>query len=157
MGYKKLDEVMELLNDELDGFNKSIERLEKLTQNVDNINIEPDTSKIESLLEVHLSMEKAKNSRYQESLGNIGKQISKGKLVPKAQLWFHYGIWFISLIIIGYLAFRVSRIDDVKEKAFAKGKQQVIHSLRKYFDLNPDHYQSYQKWVKQQDSIPNQK
>ncbi len=38
MGYKKLDEVMELLNDELDGFNKSVDRLERLTQNVDNIN-----------------------------------------------------------------------------------------------------------------------
>ncbi|WP_349352576.1 DUF6730 family protein [Flagellimonas sp. MMG031] len=37
MAYKKLDEVMELLADELDGFNKSIDRLKQLTENVDNI------------------------------------------------------------------------------------------------------------------------
>ena len=35
MGYKKLDEVMELLSDELDGFNKAMDRLERLTENVD--------------------------------------------------------------------------------------------------------------------------
>ena len=46
MGYKKLDEVMELLTDELDGFNKSIIRLEKLTQNVENIKVMPDNSEI---------------------------------------------------------------------------------------------------------------
>ena len=50
MGYKKLDEVMELLNDELDGFNKALEKLEKLTENVDNIKISPDTSQIEHML-----------------------------------------------------------------------------------------------------------
>ena len=50
MGYKKLDEIMELLTDELDGFNRSIVRLEQLTQNTDNIKVIPDTSEIESLL-----------------------------------------------------------------------------------------------------------
>ncbi len=39
MGYKKLDEVMELLNDELDGFNMSLVKLERLTQNVDGFKI----------------------------------------------------------------------------------------------------------------------
>ena len=30
MGYKKLDEVMELLTDELDGFNKALNKLQLL-------------------------------------------------------------------------------------------------------------------------------
>ena len=32
MGYKKLDEIMELLTEELDGFNKSLDKLEKTDQ-----------------------------------------------------------------------------------------------------------------------------
>lgn len=44
MGYKKLDEVMELLHDELDGFNKALAKLRELTSNVENIKIMPDTS-----------------------------------------------------------------------------------------------------------------
>ena len=157
MGYKKLDEVMELLNDELDGFNKSIVRLEQLTQNVENIKIKSDTSEFEGLLREHLNSEKTKNLKLQESVNNIEVRISKARLVPKVQLWIHYSIWFISLVIIGYLVFKVSRIDDVLEKAFAKGEQEVISNLKGYFDLYPQHYESYRKWIQEKDSDPSQK
>ena len=157
MGYKKLDEIMELLNDELEGFNKSIVRLERLIKNTDNIKVMPDTSKIESLLREHLNAEKTKNSKLHESVQNITGQISKARLVPRAQLFIHYSIWITSLIIIGYLAFKTSRIDVVQEKAFAEGEQEVILNLRGYFDQNPEQYQSYQNWIKEKDSVPNQK
>lgn len=148
---------MELLNDELDGFNKSIARLEGLTQNVENIKIKPDTSEIERLLREHLNSEKDRNKSIHESIQNTLVQISKARLVPKVQLWFHYWIWIISLVIIGYLAFKVSRINDIQEKAFAEVEQRIISNLRGYFDQNPEHYQSYQKWIKEKDSVPNQK
>jgi hypothetical protein len=134
MGYKKLDEVMELLTEELDGFNKSIIRLEKLTQNVENIKVMPDTSEIERLLREHLNSEKVNTERLQESVQDIRSQISKARLVPKVQLWIHYSIWFISLVIIGYLALQVSRIGEVQGKAFTEGEQEVISNLKGYFD-----------------------
>ncbi|ASV29930.1 DUF6730 family protein [Maribacter cobaltidurans] len=157
MGYKKLDEVMELLTDELDGFNRSLEKLEKLTKNADHIKIRPDTSEIERLLREHLNSEKANNSKLDEYVRGITEQISSARLVPKVQLWVHYSIWFISLVIIGYLIFKVSGITSVQEKAFAKGEQEVISNLKGYFDQNPKHYQSYKKWIKEKDSVPNQK
>ncbi len=153
----KLDEVMELLNDELDGFNKSLDKLEKLTKNADNIKIKPDTSEIEYILKEHLDSEKGRISMLQESVLNMENRISKARLVPKTQLWIQYLIWTISLVIIGYLAFKVSRIDAIQEKAFSKGEQQAISSLREYFDQNPEHYKSYQKWINEIDSVPNQK
>ncbi|WP_149274192.1 DUF6730 family protein [Pareuzebyella sediminis] len=156
MGYKKLDEVMELLTDELDGFNKSIGRLERLTQNTDNIKITPDTSEIERLLREHLESEKTKTERLKESVQEIRNQILKARLVPKIQLWVHYSIWFISLVVIGYLALEVSAIVEIQEKAFAKGEQEVISNLKGYFDQNPDHYKSYQKWLREKDSVPDQ-
>ena len=157
MGYKKLDEVMELLNDELDGFNKTVDRLERLTQNVENIKIKSDTSEFERLLREHLNSEKTKNLKLQESVHDVEVQISKARLVPKVQLWLQYSIWFISLVIIGYLGFKVSRIGNMKEKAFAKGEQEVISNLKGYFDQYPQYYESYQKWIKKKDSVPNQK
>ena len=157
MGYKKLDEVMELLTDELDGFNKSIIRLEKLTQNVENIKVMPDTSEIERLLREHLNSEKTKIERLQESVQDISNQISKARPVPKIQLQFHYSIWFISLVIIGYLSLQVSRIGEVQGQAFTEGEQEVISNLKGYFDQNPGHYKSYQKWLKEKDSVPNRK
>ena len=157
MGDKKLDEVMELLNDELDGFNKSIVRLERLTQNTENIKVIPDTTEIERLLQEHLNSEKVNSERLQESVQDIRSQISKARSVPKIQLWIHYSIWFISLVIIGYLSMQVSRIGEVQEKAFTEGGQEVISSLRGYFDQNPGYYESYRKWLKEKDSVPNKK
>lgn len=157
MGYKKLDEVMELLSDELDGFNKAVDRLERLTENVDNINIRPDTREIESTLREHLDLEKANISQIDGSVQSISERVSKASLIPKARLWLHYSIWLVSLVIIGYLSFRISQINDIREKAFAEGEQQVITSLRGYFDRNPGHYESYREWTEKKDSVPNQK
>src|SRR5680860_415550 len=102
MGYKKLDEVMELLSDELDGFNKAVHRLERLTQNLDNIKIKPDIMEIESLLREHLTSEKAKTAQLEGLLQNIGERVSKASLVPKLRIRLHYSIWLVSVIIIGY-------------------------------------------------------
>ncbi len=76
MGYKKLDEVMELLSDELDGFDKAVDRLELLTKNVENINIRPDTREMESMLREHLAVEKDKISKLNGLIQNMGDQFS---------------------------------------------------------------------------------
>ncbi|TVZ16978.1 DUF6730 family protein [Maribacter sp. MAR_2009_72] len=157
MGYKKLDGVMELLTDELDGFNRSIGRLERLTQSTDNIKVIPDTSEIERLLQEHLNSEKVNAERLQESVQDISNQISKARLLPKIQLLIHYSIWFISLVIIGYLSLQFSRIGEVQERAFTEGEQEVISNLRGYFDQNPGHYESYRKWLAKKDSTSNRK
>ena len=157
MGYKKLDEVMELLTDELDGFNKSIVRLEQLTQNTDNIKVIPDTTEIERLLQEHLNSEKVNPERLQESVQDISSQISKARLVPKIQLWIHYSIWLVSLVIIGYLALQVSRIGEVQEKAYIGGGKEVMSNLEGYFEQYPAHYESYQKWLTEKESVPNQR
>ena len=157
MGYKKLDEVMDLLTDELDGFNKSISRLEQLTQNTDNIKVIPDTSEIERLLREHLNSEKGNTERLQESVQDIRSQISKARLVPKIQQWIQYSIWLVSLVIIGYLVRHVALIGEVQERAFTEGVQEVISNLKGYFDQNPAHYESYRNWLKEKGSVPNQK
>lgn len=157
MGYRKLDEVMELLTDELDGFNTSINRLERLANNVENIKIQPDTTEIERMLLEHLELQKQNNLKLQESFQHMEKRIATARLVPKVQLWLHYSIWLFTLLIIGYLAFKVSRTSDVQKQAFAEGERQAVSNFKAYFENNPEHYQAYQKWIKEKDSVPNQK
>mgnify|MGYP003654160726 CR=1 FL=1 len=120
MGYKKLDEVMELLSDELDGFGKSIIKLEKLTQNTENIKIKVDTSDIEYLLKEHLRAEKERSDRLQEVIKSIANRLSKSSVIPKVQLWIHYTIYFISIVIIGYLIFSQSELTKKHETDAAK-------------------------------------
>lgn len=151
MGYKKLDEIMELLTDELDGFDKSLEKLDKLTKNVDGIKISPDTAPIERLLQEHLQLEKDKSTRILESLGNMAQQLSRAKLVPKLQLRLHYALWAFSLLLIGYLAVQVSRVENVRERAHEKGRQEVLSDLKGYFDEHPEHFKMYLEWTKERD------
>ena len=157
MGYKKLDEVMELLTDELDGFNKALNKLQRLTKNVEDIRILPDTSEIEKLLENHLQREKEKTIDLQESVRSLKERLVKASLISKFQKWLHYFIWVLSLLIIGYLSFKVSKMEEIREESFAEGKREVIISLKGYLDQHPEQYKEYEQWLKEKDSVPNQK
>ncbi|WP_339628841.1 DUF6730 family protein [uncultured Maribacter sp.] len=157
MGYKKLDEIMELLTDELDGFNKALYKLQRLTKNVEDIRILPDTSEIEQLLENHLLQEKEKTAKLQGSVRSLKERLAKASVISRFRLWLHYFIWTTSLVIIGYLAFKVSKIEEIREESFSEGRQEVITSLRGYFDQYPEYYEEYEKWLKIKDSVPNRK
>ena len=157
MGYKKLDEVMELLTDELEGFNKALNKLQRLTKNVEDIRILPDTTKIEKLLENHLRQEKQRTLQLQESVRSLEELLAKASVISKFQKWLHYFIWVLSLLIIGYLSFKVTGLEEIREESFAQGRQEVITSLRGYFDQYPEQYKEYEQWLKKKDSIPNRK
>lgn len=157
MGYKKLDEIMELLTDELDGFNKALNKLQRLTKNVADIRILPDTSEIEKLLENHLLQEKGRTAKLQESVRSLKERLAKASVISRFRLWLHYFIWTISLLIICYLVFKVTEIEEIREESFSEGRQEVITSLRGYFDQYPERYEDYEQWLKKKNSVPNRK
>ena len=157
MGYKKLDEVMELLTDELDGFNKALDKLQRLTKNVEDIRILPDTSEIEKLMENHLQHEKEKTLKLQESVRLLKERLAKASVISKWRLWLHYSIWAVSLLIIVYLAFEVSRIEKLQQESFSNGQQEIMTSLSDYFDEYPESLKTYQDWAKEKNGVPNQK
>ena len=160
MGYKKLDEVMELLADELDGFNKSIDRLKQLTENVDNIKVEASTDNIQKLLHRHLEKEKWNMESIDQNTDTIRKAVINAKVIPRTLFWLTIVVWTISLVTICYLGIRVSRLDSIREKSFASGRQEVITTLRGFFDENPGLFESYESWRlkgKETDSIQAKK
>ncbi|WP_422349527.1 DUF6730 family protein [Flagellimonas sp.] len=160
MGYKKLDEVMELLTDELDGFNKSIDRLKQLTENVDNIKIEASTDNIQKLLERHLTKLKWELESIEGNTIAIKKAVINAKVIPRTLFWLTIAVWTISLVTICYLGIKVSRLDAIREKSFESGRQEVITTLRGFFDENPGLLESYESWRlkgKETDSIQAKK
>ncbi len=148
---------MELLTGELDGFNKALNKLQRLTRNVEDIRILPDTSEIEKLLEHHLRQEKERTLQLQESVRALKEGFTKASVISKFQKWLHYIIWATSLVIIGYLAFKVSKIEEIREESFSKGRQEVIIILKGYFDQYPECYEDYEQWLKKKDIVPNRK
>lgn len=160
MRYKKLDEVMELLTDELDSFNKSIDRLKQLTENVDNIKVEASTDNIQKLIHRYLEKEKCNMESIDQNTNTIRKAVIKAKVIPRTLFWLTIAVWTISLVTICYLGIRVSRLDSIREKSFESGRQEVITTLRGFFDENPGLFESYETWRlkgKETDSIQAKK
>lgn len=149
-----------MLADELDGFNKSIDRLKQLTENVDNIKIEASTDNIQKLLERHLTKQKWELESIEGNTNAIRKAVIKAKVIPRALFWLTIAVWTISLVTICYLGIRVSRLDSIREKSFESGRQEVITTLRRFFDENPGLLESYETWRlkgKETDSIQAKK
>ena len=148
---------MELLTDELDGFNKALNKLQRLTKNVEDIRILPDTSEIEQLLENHLKQEKERILNLQESVRSLKERLAKASVISRFRLWLHYSIWASSLLIICYLVFKVAKMEEIREESFSEGRQEVIIILKGYFDQYPERYEDYEQWLKKKDSVPNRK
>lgn len=110
---------------------------------------------IGGLLREYLNTERDKSSRTLEALGTMARQLSRARLVPRVQLRLHYTLWACSLLLIGYLTVQLSRAENVREKAFEKGEEQVFLELKGYFEKHPEHFQTYLEWTKEKDGFPN--
>lgn len=160
MGYKKLDEVMELLTDELDGFNKSIDRLKHLVENVDNVEVEATSWEIQKIIREHLEKERLIMESIERKIKSIDGSISRAKIIPKTLIWIMVALFGTSLVTLCFLSLKIAFLDDIREKSYELGRQEVIVSLKGYFDENPEMHKSYEAWRlkgKETDSVRGKK
>ena len=113
---KKLDDIMELLTDEINGFQNSIKKLEGLSKGLNEVKV--DTSKLEYLLKEHLRHQERVQSQNKITLNDINKKLKRAKLIPKWLLVLFLSVSIILSMTIGYLGFQVIQLNK-KEKAIA--------------------------------------
>ena len=113
---KKLDDIMELLTDEINGFQNSIKKLESLSKGLNEVKV--DTSKLEYLLKEHLRHQKRVQSQNMTTLNDIDKKLKRAKHIPKWLLVLFLSVLIIKSLAIGYLSFQVVQLNK-KEKAVA--------------------------------------
>ncbi|WP_431124644.1 DUF6730 family protein, partial [Flagellimonas flava] len=85
---KKMDDIMELFMDEINGFQKSIEKLEVLSKSLNEIKVKADTSNMEWHLKENLKKQEIIHSESQLILREIDKKLKRAKLIPKWLLVF---------------------------------------------------------------------
>lgn len=122
---KKLDNIMELLTDEINGFQNSIKKLEGLSKGFNEIKV--DTSKFEYHLKEHLGHQKRIQSHNDSKLNDINQKLERAKLIPKWLLVLFLSVLIIQSMVIGYLGFHVVQLNK-KEKAVAmKEKVELLN------------------------------
>lgn len=117
---KKLDDIMELLTDEIYGFQNSIKKLEGLSKGLNEVKV--DTSKLEYHLKEHLGHQERIQSHNNRTLNDINKKLKRAKLFPQWLLVLVVASFLVLSIVIGYLGFHVIQLNkketalDLKEK-----------------------------------------
>ncbi|WP_350289219.1 DUF6730 family protein [uncultured Croceitalea sp.] len=114
---KKLDDIIELLTDEIDGFQNSIKKLEGLSKGLNEVKV--DTSKLEYHLKEHIRHQERVQLNNKRTLNDIDKKLKRAKLIPKWLLVLFLSALIIMSMAIGYLSFQVIQLNK-NEKAVAK-------------------------------------
>ena len=71
---KKIDEIMELLTEEIEGFNRSIGKLEELSKKWDNLKIKADSSNIDYYVKDFLRKQERVVEAYRSEERRVGKE-----------------------------------------------------------------------------------
>ena len=142
----KLDEIAELLTEEINGFGKSIGRLEKVHQNIQNLQLRPDTTEIDSLLKEYSNSQKKIVDDQQKLLQKILRKVERSILLPSWAVKLSWGLLVCVLLVLGFSIHQVSRTSKKEEAAFNKGRGSAMGHFGAFLDESPQAKKLYQEW-----------
>ncbi|MFC4220088.1 DUF6730 family protein [Flagellimonas marina] len=145
----KLDEIAELLTEEINGFEKSIDRLEKAHENLQNLPLRPDTTEISALLKDYGNNQKKIVEDQQRLMQRILQKVEKSLLLPSWAIKLFWGLLICVLLILGFSIYQVSRISKKEEAAYIKGQDSVMGLYEAFLDESPEAKELYQKWLEE--------
>jgi len=151
----KLDEIMEVLTQEISGFNNSIDKLEELSAKFDDLKITADTSHLEFQLKEFLRLQKSNLEFYDKRMDKVLKNIEKSRWTPKWEMSLFYLFMIINTIAFGYMGYYFINYEQEKKAVVLKVKKENLGRARGYFEDHPIIYKDFEKWAQKQDSVPN--
>ena len=152
----KMDEIMEVLTQEISGFNNSIGKLEELSEKFDNLKIQTDTSSLEFQLKEFLRTQTVIVHSYENRMEEVLKKIEKSRWTPKWEVALLYIYLSINTMAFGYFGYYFINYDLKMQDAVSQARHEGFGRARGYFKDHPVIYENFEKWDKKQDSVPNQ-
>ena len=153
----KMDEIMEVLTQEISGFNNSISKLEELSEKFDNLKIQTDTSSLEFQLKEFLGTQRVVVHSYENRMEEVLKKIEKSRWTPKWEVALLYIYLSINTMAFGYFGYYFINYDLKMQDAVSQAKHEGLGRARTYFKDHEVIYRDFKRWAKKQDSISNQK
>lgn len=119
----KLDEIMEVLTQEISGFNNSIGKLEELSFKFNNFKIQTDTVRFESLLEDFFNSPEGTVKSYENRMEEVLKKIEKSRWTPKWEVVLLYIALSINTLAFGYMGYYFIHYDLKMKAAVSECRQ----------------------------------
>ncbi|KAB7529008.1 hypothetical protein F8C76_14270 [Flagellimonas olearia] len=145
----KLDEIAELLTEEISEFEKSIARLEKVHDGMQNLQLRPDTAGIDALLKEYSNNQKKNIEEQQKLMRRILRKVEKSILLPSWAIKLSWGLLVCVLLVIGFSVYQVSRISKKEEAAYIKGRDSVMGHYGTFLEESQQAKKLYQKWIEE--------
>lgn len=146
---------MELLTEEIEGFNRSILKLEELSKKWNNLKIKADSSNIEFYIKDFLRQQERAIETYGKSVIETHRTMKSATLIPKWLTSLFLIMLALTVFTLTYFGYHFIRFEENRKAAFEKGRVEAISELRGYLDDHPIIYKDFQRWVKKKDSVTN--
>jgi hypothetical protein len=142
----KLEEIAELLTEEIKEFENSVSRMEELQAFLMNYKIKPDTSDIDFILKRYNDDQlKAINDQH-KLMANVVYFIKKSMTIPKWAIKLFCGLFACIILVLGFSVYKVSRITELKQKAYGQGEEKAVGHFRAFFEASPEASARYEEW-----------
>ena len=145
---KKLDEIMEVFTEEIESFNASVNRMERLAQELKTTKVEVDAYQMREVLQEHLKPVLNREKEYQHQIKEINKRLKYARLVPKWQLALSWSGIILTMLTLAYFSYRNNQYEN---------ERKTLKRVEAFFVQNPEAMAQFEEWVKSQRSEPSKK
>mgnify|MGYP001360336277 CR=1 FL=1 len=137
------------MTEEINGFEKSIGRLEKMHGNLQNLPLRPDTTEIKALLMDYSNNQKKTIEEQQKLMQRILGKVEKSIQLPTWAIKLSWGLLVCVVLVLGFSIYQVSRISKKEEAAYIKGRDSAMGHYGTFLDESPQAKELYQKWLEE--------
>ena len=145
---KKLDEIMELMADEMADFKTSLEKLEALSKELNEMSIPISTAAIDENLKSFLQKQEKANELQNDLLRDINGKLKRASLIPN-----YIFIWYASILVLlifglGYFIYANKNLEEEKFHIYQTISKSERESYQIFFSENPEIKEDYCNWLK---------
>ncbi|UOY06149.1 hypothetical protein L0P88_19760 [Muricauda sp. SCSIO 64092] len=142
----KLDEIAELLTEELNNFEHSVNRMEKLKEFLMDYEVQADTDGIDHLLKGYNDSQRKAVEEQNKLLANVIYHIKKSISFPKWAIKLFWGFMVTVLMVLGYAIFQISNIPKKEQAAFSQGESNAVRHFERFIEETPEAGALYEEW-----------
>jgi len=142
---KKIDEIMELMSDEIQDFQKGLLQMKKMTDELSYRSIPITTEVMEKQLKLFFQQQQEKEALAAVRIQSIDNKLKNAYILPKNLGMIFGSLLILFITLIGYLSFEIVTLKDkeIEEK--------VTRSYSTYLQENPEQKKAYENWLSNQD------
>ncbi|QLE00927.1 hypothetical protein HX109_04865 [Galbibacter sp. BG1] len=138
----KLEEIAALLTEEIEGFNTSVTKLEKLSKKLKEVKVKADASKIEYLLETHLKKQERFEAIQEKNTKELLNSLDRSRLFPKWSVVV--GSFFVVLLLVlGFITLSYRH----KNRELKDNILQLENHYQGFIKEHPKVEEQYLNWV----------